>query len=313
MNDPLASLWVEKYRPTTLEDIVLSKEDREFFESLKTKKEIPHLLFSGPPGVGKTTASKVIINSILDCQSLLINTSDGGGNIDSIRGSVIGFAKSKSIDGNMKVVLLDELDAASFDSQRALRGIMEECAGTCRFIFTCNYAHKIIPALISRCQVINLNPPLDGIVSRVVEILKKENIRIPPEQKPLLLNHIKKNLPDLRRIVNDIQKYSSVNKTLNIRCDASSEFAEKLFKMILSKKDLISVRKEIIENERAFSNDYASLLKQIFELTYQSDLPSDKKVEGMLVLAKGLEANCMVVDKEISCFATLVNFARSIS
>lgn len=313
MNDPLASLWVEKYRPQTLEDIVLSKEDREFFESLKTKKEIPHLLFSGPPGVGKTSISKVIINSILDCQSIFINTSDGSGNIDGIRGSVMGFAKSKSIDGNLKVVFLDEIDSASFDSQRALRGIIEECAGTCRFIFTTNYLNKIVPALQSRCQIISLTPPLEETVKRIVSILKKENITIPPEQKPLLLNHIKKNLPDLRRIVNDIQKYSSVDKTLNIRCDESSEFAEKLFKMILSKKDLISVRKEIIENERAFSNDYASLLKQIFELTYQSDLPSDKKVEGLLTISKGLEANCMVVDKEISCFATLVNFARSIS
>jgi DNA polymerase III delta prime subunit len=309
MNDPLASLWVEKYRPTTLEDIVLSKEDREFFESLKTKKEIPHLLFSGPPGVGKTSISKVIINSILDCQSIFINTSDGSGNIDGIRGSVMGFAKSKSIDGNLKVVFLDEIDSASFDSQRALRGIIEECASTCRFIFTTNYLNKIVPALQSRCQVISLNPPLDGIVSRIVSILKKENITIPPDQKPLLLNHIKKNLPDLRRIINDIQKFS-VSGILNIRFDNCSEFAEGLFKKI-QKQDLLQVRKEVIENEKVFSNDYGLLLKQLFEVIFQSSIDYEKKLNMLMIVSKSLENHSLAVDKEINFFSALISLSKA--
>ena len=305
-----ANLWVERYRPKTLNDIVLSKEDREFFEALRSKQEIPHLLFSGPAGVGKSTTSKVIVNEILDCQYLYINTSDGGGNIDSIRGSVMGFAKTKSLDGKLKVILLDEMDSASFDSQRALRGISEDCADTCRFIFTCNYLNRVIPALQSRCQIINLVPPIDGITKRVVEILKKENITIPPEEKPKLLEHIRKNFPDLRRIIGDIQKFSSVNNTLQIRSDVSSEFAHKVFKMLCNKQDLMAIRKEIIENEKAFSNDYHNLLKQLFELVFESGLPSEKKTDCMLVISKGMELHNMIVDKEINCFTALINVYR---
>ena len=309
MNDSLDSLWTEKYRPTTLEDIVLSKEDREFFESLKTKGEIPHLLFSGSPGVGKTSICKVIVNSILECQSLSINTSDGAGNIDNIRGSVMGFAKSKSIDGNLKVVFLDELDSSSFDSQRALRGIIEECASTCRFIFTTNYLNKIVPALQSRCQVINLNPPADKAVQRVVSILKKEQITIPEDQKPLLLNHIKKNLPDLRRIIGDIQKFS-VSGVLNIRFDDCSEFAEGLFKKI-QKQDLLKVRKEVIENEKVFSNDYGLLLKQLFEVIFQSSVDYEKKLNMLMIVSKSLESHSIVIDKEISFFSALISLSKA--
>ena len=311
-NDPLGSLWIEKYRPKTLNDIVLSKEDREFFESLKDKGEIPHLLFAGPAGVGKTTTAKVIVNEILDCQYLYINTSDGGGNIDSIRGSVMGFAKTKSIDGKIKVVLLDETDAAGFDSQRALRGVLEDYASSCRFILTCNYLHRIIAPIQSRCQIINLNPPHEGIVARVVNILKSENITIPEDQKPLLLKHIKANLPDLRRIVNDIQKFSSVNGTLQIRHDESAEFAENIFKKICNKGNLISIRKEIIENEKAFSNDYRSFLKQIFEAIFKSDLPYEKKTDCLLIISKHLTDDCMVIDKEINAFTALLSLARNI-
>lgn len=309
MNDSLSSLWVEKYRPATLEDIVLSKDDREFFESLATKQEIPHLLFSGPPGIGKSSISKVIINNILDCQSLYLNTSDGGGNIDNIRGSVVGFAKSKSIDGNLKVVLLDEIDAASFDSQRALRGILEDCAGTCRFILTCNYLHRTIPALQSRCQLINLNPPLEETVKRVVSILKKENITIPEDQKPLLLNHIKDNLPDLRRIIGDIQKYS-VSGILNIRHENCSDFAEQLFKK-LQKQDLIQIRKELIENEKRFSNDYGLFLKELFEAIFSSSIDYEKKLNMLMVVSKALESHSTVIDKEINAFSALISLSKA--
>ena len=307
----VCNIWVEKYRPDTLSDIVLSKNDKEFFQSLKSKQEIPHLLFAGAPGTGKTTISKVIVNEILDCQYLYINTSDGGGNIDSIRGSVMGFAKTKSLDGKIKVVLLDETDAASFDSQRALRGVLEDYASSCRFIFCCNYLHKIIPALQSRCQIVNLNPPLEGVVSRVVNILKRENIIIPEDQKPLLLKHIKSSLPDLRRIINDIQQFS-VNGTLQIRFDESNEFAEQIFKKVSSKSDLMKVRKEVIENEKLFSNDYRSLLKQLFEIIYQSDVPYESKTNLLLIVSKGMELDSVIIDKEINFFTTLINLSKAV-
>lgn len=310
MTNPFQNLFVEKYRPATLDDIVLSKEDREFFESLATKQEIPHLLFAGIQGSGKTSLSKIIINDILKSTSLVINASDEN-SIEIIRNKVTGFAKTKSFDGKIKIVLLDEADSISFEGMKCLRGVMEECSETCRFILTCNYLNKIIPAVQSRCQVFNLNPPIDRATQRIVSILKSENITIPEDQKPLLLKHIKANLPDLRRIINDIQKFS-VTGTLQIRHDTSTEFAEQILKKIIGKGDLISLRKEIIENEKAFSNDYRSLLKQLFEATYNSDLTTDKKTEAMLIISKHMTDDAFVIDKEINCFTTLINLARSI-
>lgn len=302
------NLYIEKYRPVTLDDIVLSKDDREFFEALADKQEIPHLLFAGIQGTGKTSLSKIIINDILKCEFLYLNASDESG-IDVIRSKVIGFAKTKSFDGKIKIVLLDEADSISFEAMKALRNTMEEFSATCRFILTCNYLHKIIPSIQSRCQIVNLNPPIEPTVARIVEILKKENIVILPEQKPLLLNHIQKYVPDLRRIINDIQKFS-VTGTLNIKTDVALEFVEKIFKKLCNKPSLVDLRKEIIENERAFSNDYHSLLKQMFEVVFESDLSSDKKTEAMLVIAKGMEQQAFVIDKEIGAFSALISLSK---
>lgn len=298
------NLLVEKYRPKTLDDIVLSKDDREFFESLKEKQEIPHLLFAGIQGSGKTSLAKVIVNDILDCQYLYINASDENG-IDTIRGKISGFAKTKSLDGKLKVILLDEGDQISLDAQKALRNIIEEFASNTRFIITCNYLFKIIPALQSRTQIFNLVPPIEGVVQRVKEILQKENIVIDATQKPLLLEHIRKNLPDVRRIINDIQKFS-VNGSLQIKSEISTEFVKQIFDKIKNKYDLTKLRKEIIESEKLFSNDYRNLLKQLFEVIFSSDLDSGIKTNLLLTVSDSMHSDAFVVDKEINCLSSLI-------
>lgn len=306
------NLFVEKYRPKTLDEVVLSKDDRSFFESLSAKQEIPHLLFGGVQGSGKTSLSKIIINDILKCDYLYLNASDETG-IDTIRSKVIGFARTKSFDGNIKIVLLDEADSISFEAMKCLRNVMEEFSATCRFILTCNYLHKIIPAIQSRCTIINLTPPIEGVVQRVKQILRSENITIPEEQKPLLLTHIKKHLPDVRRIVNDIQKFS-VNGTLDIKTNVSTEFVDSIFQKIIKKTDLVGLRKEIIENEKAFSNDYRNLLKQLFEKTFETSiLSNDAKTNVLLAISKGMELDAFVVDKEINCFTAIINVYHNIS
>jgi DNA polymerase III delta prime subunit len=257
-----------------------------------------------------TSLAKILVNEILDCQYLYINASDENG-IDAIRGKVVNFAKTKSIDGKLKVVLLDEADQISSDAQKALRNVIEEYASNTRFILTCNYLFKVIPPLQSRCQIINLIPPTEGVVQRIVEILKKQNITIPEEQKPLLIKHVQKSLPDLRRIINDVQKFS-VSGILQINNDSSAEFAETVFNYILDKKDLIVIRKTIIENERLFSSDYRHLQKQLFEIIFKSNLPSDKKTECLLTVSKGMELDAFVIDKEINCFTMIINLFRSI-
>jgi DNA polymerase III delta prime subunit len=310
MIEAINNLYVEKYRPKTLEEIVLSKDDRKFFESLAKKKEIPHLLFAGTQGSGKTSLALILIKDVLECEYLYINASDEN-SIDVIRTKVIGFAKTKSFDGKIKIVLLDEADAISVEGMRCLRNVIEEFSATCRFILTCNYLHKIILPLQSRTQHINLIPPIEGVIQRVSEILKKENITVPPDQKPLLIEHIRKNLPDVRRIINDVEQFS-VNGILNIKSESSSGFASSLLKRILAKEDAIKMRKDIIENERLFSADYRSLLKSLFECVYESELDSHRKMDLLSIISDGMEKDAFVVDKEINCFSTIISLSRNI-
>jgi len=307
----ITSLWVERYRPKTLDEIVLSKDDREFFENLSKKQDIPHLLFAGTAGVGKSSLAKIIINDVLNCDSLYINASDENG-IDTIRGKIVGFARTKSFNGRIKVILLDEVDGLSGESMKALRNVMEEYSSTCRFQMTCNYLFKVIAPIQSRCTIINLIPPIEGVVQRVSEILKKENIIVDPKQKPLLLDHIRKNLPDLRRIINDIQKFS-ITGTLNIKNEDCSGFAKAVVAKLLCKEDIIKLRKEIIEGEKFFSGDYRHLMKLIFEEFFNSELNYDLKSDLLLRLAEGMEKDAFVIDKEINFFSTMLSLSRNIS
>jgi replication factor C small subunit len=294
------NLYVERYRPKTLADIVLTEEERLYFESLKEKDEIPNLLFAGNPGTGKTTLSKVIANDILDCQYLYINASDENG-IDTIRSKVVGFASTKSLDGKLKIVLFDECDALTLDSQKALRNVIEEYSHNTRFIFTCNYLFKIIPALQSRCQIFNLTPPLDGVLNRVVAILKNEEITVPDTEKPKLVELVRTGYPDMRRIINDIQKFS-FSGTLLIKDTQVKGIAGKVVEKIKAKVKPHDVRKFVIEREQDFSNDYLQLLKEMFEVAYNDNL--DPKF--LLTISEGMYRDAIVVDKEINWFSTCV-------
>jgi replication factor C small subunit len=294
------NLFVEKYRPKTLTDIVLTDEERQYFESLKSKEEIPNLLFAGNPGTGKTTLSKIIANDILDCQYLYINASDENG-IDTIRSKVIGFASTKSLDGKLKLVLFDECDALTLDSQKALRNVIEEYSDNTRFIFTCNYLFKIIPALQSRCQIFNLTPPLDGVLNRVVAILKNEGITVPDTEKPKLVELVRSGYPDLRRIINDIQKFSFTG-TLVIKDNQVKGIANKVIEKITSKVTPFELRKYVIEREQDFSGDYLQLLKEMFEVAYNNNL--DPK--ALLTISEGMYKDAIVVDKEINWFSTCI-------
>jgi DNA polymerase III delta prime subunit len=294
-------LYVERYRPKTLDDIVLSDDEKQFFLSLKDKKEIPHLLFSGSPGTGKTSLSKIIVNDILDCQYLYINASDENG-IDTIRTKVIGFAQTRAFDGKLKVVLFDECDALTLDSQKALRSVVEEYATNTRFIFTCNYLFKIIPALQSRCQIINLAPPLEKVFERAVQILKKENIKVEESEKNKLLELIRKNYPDLRRIINDLQRYSYTG-SLQIKTNDSQDFVKGIIHKIQNKTNINNVRKWVIENEQCFSGDYHFLLKEMFENIFQSDLSEECKTNNLLLISEHMYKDSIVLDKEINWFS----------
>jgi DNA polymerase III delta prime subunit len=296
------NLLVEKYRPKSLDDIVLSKDDRDFFLAFKGKEEIPNFLFAGPPGTGKTTLSKIIISEVLDCQYLYINASDENG-IDTIRSKVIGFSQTKSLDGKIKIVFLDECDSITLDAQKALRNVIEEYSGNTRFIFTCNYLFKIIPALQSRCQIFNLTPPLDGVFARIVYILKQEGINVPDEEKPKLIELIRSGYPDIRRIINDVQKFS-YSGILNIKSNRVKGIAEKVVSKLLLKTDVSELRKFVIESEQDFSSDYLQLLKEMFEAIYiNSDIDQNNKSNWLLQISDAMYKDAIVIDKEINWFS----------
>jgi DNA polymerase III delta prime subunit len=302
------NLYIERYRPKTLDDIILTKEEKDYFLSLKNKNEVPHLLFTGSPGTGKTSLAKIIVNDVLKCQYLYLNASDENG-IDTIRSKVIGFSQTKSFDGSIKIVLFDECDSITFDAQKALRNVIEEYSSNTRFIFTCNYLFKIIPAIKSRCQIFEFTPPLDSIVQRVAYILKNENIQVPNEEKTNLVELVRKNYPDVRRIINDVQKYSYTG-TLRIKNKSSRSFAQQVVDSVLRKKDLMQIRKHVIESEQEFSGDYLHLLKEMFECVYELQIPEEKKSQLLLLVSKGMYQDAIVVDKEINWFSTCLEMSQ---
>lgn len=205
-----------------------------------------------------------------------------------------------------KQVLTSNCDALSLDSQKALRNVIEEYSTNTRFIFTCNYLFKVIPALQSRCQIFNLTPPLNGVLNRVVYVLKQQNIVVPEEEKNRLVELVRSGYPDLRRVLNDIQKFSYTG-TLVIKDNQVKGIAEKVVQKIKGKVDLTELRKFVIEREQEFSGDYLQLLKEMFEVLFNAGDNSNT----LLVISEYMYKDAIVVDKEINWFSCCINL-RSI-
>lgn len=294
-------IWVEKYRPTKLDDLIL--DDKSLKVVSQFKDEIPNLLFVGSPGTGKTTLARIIVNDILGCNYLYINASDESG-IDTIRHNITNFAQTKSFDGGVKVVVLDEADGLTTQAQAALRNTMETYAKYCRFILTANYKHKIIPALQSRCQSLDLKPVVEQAAKRCFNILKQENVKVSDEQKKKFVVLVKRLFPDLRKTINEIQK-SVVDGELCIDSNGSdSELLKGVFEGI--KEDSLKVRKYLIENEDRFQGDYDTLLANLLDYIYDQPIDEFKKKQLITIIADHLYKSSFVVDKEINGFACLV-------
>lgn len=307
LNDALRNLWCEKYRPQVLEDVALTDNARSFFENISG--EIPNLLFVGPPGTGKTTTARIIVNDILNCNYLYINASDESG-IDTIRYKVANFAQTKSFDGNVKVIILDEGDYLSSNAQAALRNTMESYAEYCRFIITANYKHKIIPPLQSRCQYVDIKPSLEDAVKRCAFILKSENIEVPNDQKPRFLEIIKANYPDLRKCINEIQK-NCIGGKLSINDITNNDVVlSTVHKMIYEDRNSLGLRKFLIENEQQFYGDYDNLLKDFVNHLYNTSLQDDVKKTSIAIIAEHLYRSAFVVDKEINAIACLIELEK---
>jgi DNA polymerase III delta prime subunit len=301
-------IWVEKYRPHKLDDLIL--DDKSLRVVKQFEDEIPNLLFVGSPGTGKTTLARIIVNDILGCNFLYINASDESG-IDVIRHNITNFAQTKSFDGGIKVVILDEADGLTPQAQAALRNTMETYAKYCRFILTANYKHKIIPALQSRCQSLDLKPVVDQAAKRCFNILRLENVKVSEEQKKKFVILVKKHFPDLRKTINEIQK-SIVDGELCIDSNASdNELLAKVMQGV--RTNSLGLRKYLIENEDRFQGDYDTLLANFLDFLYGQDLPDMKKKEMIVIIADHLYKSAFVVDKEINAFACLVSLEKAIT
>lgn len=296
------SLWIEKYRPKALDDLMISDNCRKTIDGFG--KNIPNLLFCGKQGCGKTSLARILVQDVLKCDYLYVNASDETG-VETIRTKVTGFAQTKSFDGNLKVVILDEADFLSNSSQAALRNLMESYSDNTRFILTGNYRYKIIPALQSRCQSLDINMTLAQAFKRCVHVLKTEKIRIPDNQKDNLKNLIKRYFPDLRKCINELQK----NCLDGIfKMDVKSEtnvLIDKIWKNIQSKKGL-ETRKFLIENQLSFDSDWDRLLVDLLNFIYTTDIPDPNKKMMVIILADHLEKATRVVDKEINFFACVL-------
>ena len=299
-------LWVEKYRPKTIEDCILPDNIKTIFKEFLNKGEIPNLLLAGSAGVGKTTVAKALCNE-LGVDVYVINGSDEGRFLDTVRNNAKNFASTLSLssDAKHKVIIIDEADNTTTDVQLLLRASIEEFANNCRFIFTCNYKNKIIEPLHSRCAVVDFSikgkekAALAGsFFKRLQNILDEEGIEF--DQK-VLAELISKHFPDWRRVLNECQKYSASGKIDSGILTLFSEVKTDELIKHLKDKNFTEVRKWVVGN---LDNDPNSLLRSIYDAAY-SVLSPQTIPAAVLIVAKYQYQSAFVADQEINLLAAL--------
>jgi DNA polymerase III delta prime subunit len=304
-------LWVEKYRPKTIEDCVLPMSLKSTFSDMVAKGEPQNLLFSGTAGVGKTTVAKALCNE-MGCDWILINCSEEG-NIDTLRTKIRQFASTVSLSGDVKkVVILDEFDYSNANSiQPALRGAIEEFANNCRFILTCNYKSRIIEPIHSRCTCIDFALPTTEkptiaakMMERCVYILNQEGVKF---DKKVLGQLIMKHFPDMRRILNELQRYA-VSGSIDV--GILNSVADSEIKNLVSSmrnKDFAGVRRwAAINAETSPQEIYRKIYDALGEVMENQSVP-----EAILILAESQYRSAFVADQEINLVACLVQIMMS--
>ena len=304
MNDQF--LWVEKYRPKTIEECILPDNTKKTFQNFLDKGEIPNMLLAGPAGCGKTTVAKALCNE-LGVDYYVINGSDEGRFLDTVRNTAKNFASTVSLSSTArhKVIIIDEADNTTNDVQLLLRAFIEEFHGNCRFIFTCNFKNKILEPLHSRTTVVEFGiggkqkPAIAAaFFKRIQEILAAEGVEY---DNKVLVELINKHFPDWRRVLNECQRYSSSGKIdSGILATFSDVKVNDLVKK-LKEKDLPEVRKWVVNNLDNVTN---LLLRRIYDACYDSMVPNSIPA-AVLTLAKYQYQMAFVADQEINMLACL--------
>jgi DNA polymerase III delta prime subunit len=303
-------LWVEKYRPKTINDCILPKGLKDTFTSVLGTGELPNMMFTGTAGVGKTTVARALCNE-LDLDHIVINGSEEG-NIDTLRGKIKQFASTVSLQGGYKVVILDEADYLNPQStQPALRGFIEEFSKNCRFILTCNFKNRIIEPLHSRCSIYEFGIPnaekpqlAMGFFTRLTNILDQEKVKYETKALAVL---IEKYFPDWRRVLNECQRYS-IGGTIDagVLVNLSNENIKGLMKC-LKEKDFKCMRKWVVEN---IDTEPQVIFRKIYDAMVEYIQPQSIP-QVVLILADYQYKNSFVADHEINVVACMTELMAS--
>jgi len=298
-------LWVEKYRPQTIDDCILPEGTKKTFKEFVASGQLPNFLLSGTAGVGKTTVAKALCNEI-GAEFIVINGSDEGRSIDVLRTTIKQFASTVSLTDSKKVVIVDEADYMNADSvQPALRNFIEEFSNNCRFIFTCNFKNRIIEPLHSRCSVVEFKvsnedkPKIAAqFFKRVTDILAQENVQY--DQK-VVAEVVSKHFPDFRRVLNELQRYSvSGQIDSGILVNMSDESFNALIKS-LKDKNYKEVRIWVAQNSDMGTNQlFRSLYDKSSDLLEPSTIP-----QLVLILADYQYKAAFVADIELNIMAAM--------
>ena len=297
-------LWVEKYRPTRIDECILPDDLRNTFKEFVKSKSIPNIILSGTAGVGKTTVAKAMLEEI-GATYMMINGSEESG-IDVLRTKIKNFASTVSLEGGRKYIILDEADYLNPQStQPALRGFMEEFHKNCGFILTCNYKNRLIEPLHSRCSNIDFTinnsdkvKLAEEFFQRILKILVLEDIKNEPKAVAELIN---KHFPDWRRVLNELQRYSATGQIdAGILINISEKNIGELMAS-LKGKEFTNVRKWIVNN---LDNDPSRVYRTIYDSLYESLVPNTIPA-AVLIIAKYQYQIAFVADQEINMLAAL--------
>jgi DNA polymerase III delta prime subunit len=304
MIDDVNMLWVEKYRPKTIEDCILPDRIKKPFQEYVNKEEIPNMILAGTAGTGKTTVARAMCEQI-GADYIMINGSDESG-IDTLRVKIKGFASSVSLMGGRKVIIIDEADYLNPNStQPAFRGVIEEFSGNCSFIFTCNFKNRIIEPLHSRCAVIDFKlkngekaKMATAFMKRIETVLKNEGIEYEPA---VLAEIITKFFPDYRRVLNELQRYSTFGKIDTGILAANDNVRIKEITKLIGEKNFTEIRKWVANNS---DNDVNLVYREIYDNLYET-LKKETIPQAVILLAKYQYQAAFCADQEINLLAFL--------